>query len=110
MRVSRGRSQPDTVDTLSEESKLIRAIILHLLYDQADWLAGRIIHKTIAAYTDTSGGKLGMHLGYLEEEDLIESERRKLGAASFDFFRIKPRGIDVHEGTITHPGVGMRPE
>ncbi len=110
VRRSSSQDEPKTVDTLSEEAQLVRVVILQLLYEQADWLAERVIRKPIELVTDLSGGALGRHLGYLERKGLIESQRRQVAKARFTFYRITPDGIDVYEGTTTVPGVGRRPE
>lgn len=116
MRVQRG-SGGDTpatvvpVDTLAEESRLLRSVILLILYEQGlNWLAERVLSRLLGAEgLDMSGGRLGLHLGYLVREGLVETERREIARAQFNFFRITPRGVDVHEGVAAHPGVGARP-
>jgi len=112
MRVRRDhQDQPTTpIDTMSEESKLARALILQVLYEQGDWLADRVVRKLFSAEGIGMDTRLGIHLGYLEEEGLIREQRRIVGKAQFSFYRITSRGIDVYEGTTEHPGVGRRPE
>lgn len=102
--------EPQVVDVMAAEAALVRFVIIQLLYEQADWLAERVIRKTLDNVTELRDGVLGRHLGYLERKELIESQRRKVNRAKFDFYRITPDGIDVYEGTTTVPGVGRRQE
>lgn len=99
------------VDSLAEESRLWRSVILTVLYDQAgDWLAYRVLQKLMSAEgLDATGRDLLLHLRYLEGDGLIEREDRTIAHVSLAFYRLTPRGVDVHEGAVQHPGVGERP-